>query len=161
MTVYLLHFSEPYRHARHYRGSTLRPLRVRLAEHAAGHGARLLAVVQAAGITWELARVWPGGKVRERQLKRQGGAARQCPMCGVRPRGELPRNRDGSLSRSLTTDREKQSAGVMTAAQLAEHTALRRGAVAGKPTRPAERGPVPVDPWAVRSAWPRALAGAR
>ena len=39
----------------------------------------------------------------------------------------------------------------MTAAQLAEHTALRYGAVSGKPPRPASRGAVPPDndPWAV------------
>jgi hypothetical protein len=36
----------------------------------------------------------------------------------------LPTNRDGSLSRSRTTDEEKAAAGVMTAGQLAEHTAL-------------------------------------
>jgi predicted GIY-YIG superfamily endonuclease len=158
MAVYLLHFSQPYRHAKHYRGSA-RNVPARLRRHAAGHGARLLQVVQEAGITWELARVWPGGRVRERQLKRQGGASRQCPMCGVRPRGDLPRNRDGSLSRSLTTDTDKLAAGVMTATQLAEHTALRHGAVTGKPARRAERGPVLDDPWAARPAG--TLAGAR
>ena len=42
----------------------------------------------------------------------------------------------------------------MTAAQLAEHTALRRGAVTGKPARPAERGPLRDDPWAIRAAPP-------
>jgi hypothetical protein len=36
----------------------------------------------------------------------------------------LPQNRDGSLSRSQTTDAEKEAAGVMTSAQHAEHTAL-------------------------------------
>jgi len=158
MAVYLLHFSEPYRHARHYRGSA-RDVPARLRKHAAGRGARLLAVVQAAGITWELARVWPGGRARERQLKRQGGASRQCPLCGVRPRGEPPRNRDGSLSRSLTTDAEKLVAGVMTAAQLAEHTALRRGALTGKPPRPAERGPAPADLWVDQPAGPFPLPG--
>ena len=34
----------------------------RLAEHEAGRGARLLAVVRAAGIGWQLARPWPGGR---------------------------------------------------------------------------------------------------
>ena len=42
----------------------------------------------------------------------------------------------------------------MTAAQLAEHTALRRGAVTGKPARPAERGPLADDPWAIYPAPP-------
>jgi len=79
-TVYLLHFSQRYRHAGHYLGSTDN-LSQRLHAHATGQGARLLAVVHAAGITWTLARTWEGGKQRERQLKRQGGASRRCPIC--------------------------------------------------------------------------------
>jgi len=49
----------------------------------------------------------------------------------------LPTNRDGSLSRSRTTDEEKEKAGVMTAAQLAEHTALqpKRGEQTGRTVR--------------------------
>jgi predicted GIY-YIG superfamily endonuclease len=152
-TVYLLHFNQPYKHARHYVGWTARNIKVRLAEHAAGHGARLLAVVREAGIGWQLARLWPGGRARERQIKRQGGHARKCPLCGVTPRC-LPRNADGSLSRSRTTDAQKAAAGVMTAAQLAAHTALRRGAVTGKLPRPFERGPLAEDPWAARPACP-------
>ena len=128
-----------------------RNVKRRLAEHEAGRGARLLAVVRSAGIGWTLARMWPGSRARERQIKRQGGHARKCPLCGVTPR-TLPRNKDGSLSRSRTTDAQKLTAGVMTAAQFAEHTALRRGAVSGKPTRPAERGPLRDDPWAIRHA---------
>src|SRR5689334_5353892 len=84
-TVYLLHFDCPYAHARHYTGWTT-DLVARLAEHAAGHGARLLAVVKAAGIGWTLARTWTGTRARERALKRQGGASRHCPICGVHPR---------------------------------------------------------------------------
>ena len=91
-TVYLLHFDQPYKHARHYVGWTARNVKRRLAEHEAGRGARLLAVVRAAGIGWQLARMWPGGRARERQIKRQGGHARKCPLCGVTPR-RLPRNR--------------------------------------------------------------------
>ncbi|WP_327591350.1 hypothetical protein OHA25_60470 (plasmid) [Nonomuraea sp. NBC_00507] len=83
--VYLLHFDQAYRHAGHYTGWTS-DLRARLADHAAGRGSRLLAVVRAAGIGWRLARTWPGGRDRERALKRQGGASRRCPLCGVRPR---------------------------------------------------------------------------
>lgn len=40
------------------------------------------------GIGWELARTWDGTRGRERQLKREGGASRRCPKCGVRPRRE-------------------------------------------------------------------------
>ena len=92
-------------------------------------------------------------RARERQIKRQGGHARKCPLCGVKPRC-LPRNADGSLSRSRTTDAQKFAAGAMTAAQLAEHTALRRGAATGKLPRPFERGPLAEDPWAARPACP-------
>ena len=49
----------------------------------------------------------------------------------------------------------------MTAAQLAEHTALRRGAVTGKLPRPFERGPLAEDPWAARTACPVLAAAAR
>lgn len=111
-----------------------------------------------AGIGWQLARLWPGGRAREREIKRQGGHARKCPLCGVRPRC-LPRNRDGSLSRSRTTDAQKLAAGVMMAAQLAEHTALRPGLVSGKLLRPLERGPLAVDPWAIGPPLPAVTAG--
>ncbi|MFG2059689.1 hypothetical protein ACGFI9_37325 [Micromonospora sp. NPDC048930] len=84
-TVYLLHFDQPYQHAKHYIGWT-DDLDTRLADHAAGRGARLMAVITAAGITFRLARTWTGTRARERQLKRQGGASRCCPLCGVRPR---------------------------------------------------------------------------
>ncbi len=90
-TVYLLHFDRPYAHARHYLGWT-HPggLDARLAEHAAGRGARLLHVVAGAGIGWTLARTWTGTRARERALKLQGGASRRCPLCGVRPRTPKP-----------------------------------------------------------------------
>jgi len=109
-TVYLLHFDQPYKHARHYVGWTARNVKRRLAEHEAGRGARLLAVVREAGIGWQLARLWPGGQARERQIKRQGGHARKCPLCDVRPRS-LPQNADGSLSRSRTPMRRSSRPG--------------------------------------------------
>jgi predicted GIY-YIG superfamily endonuclease len=84
-TVYLIHFDARYKHAGHYIGWTS-DLETRLAEHARGHGARLMAVITAAGITWQLVRTWPGTRRRERQIKNQGGASRCCPRCGVRPR---------------------------------------------------------------------------
>lgn len=89
--AYLLHFHRPYRHARHYTGWTT-DLPARLAEHAAGHGARLLAVVAEAGIGWTLARTWPGAtRADERALKRQGGASRRCPLCGITPASSAAR----------------------------------------------------------------------
>lgn len=84
-TVYLLHFDRPYRHAAHYTGWT-RDLQGRLACHETGRGARLIAVIQQAGIGWTLARTWRGSRATERALKRQGGASRRCPLCGIHPR---------------------------------------------------------------------------
>ncbi|WP_067590385.1 hypothetical protein [Nocardia terpenica] len=84
--VYLLHFDRPYRHAAHYTG-TATDLDARLADHTSGRGARLMEVVTAAGIGFRLARTWVGGRARERQLKREGGASRHCPECGVTPTG--------------------------------------------------------------------------
>ena len=84
-TVYLLHFDRPYKHAQHYVGWTTN-LPSRLEEHRQGRGARLLQVINAAGITWKLARTWTGSRQRERQIKKQAGASRFCPECGITPR---------------------------------------------------------------------------
>jgi hypothetical protein len=54
----------------------------RLGEHQQGRGARLVEVITQAGISFRLARTWPGvTRARERQLKAQGGASRRCPIC--------------------------------------------------------------------------------
>lgn len=83
-TVYLLHFSRPYKHARHYLGFATN-LQSRLHQHASGNGARLIEVISQAGIEWELVRAWCG-KTRffERRLKRRHGAASLCPACNPR-----------------------------------------------------------------------------
>jgi predicted GIY-YIG superfamily endonuclease len=84
--IYLLHFDQPYKHAKHYLGWT-RDLEQRLADHRAGSGARLMAVLAREGIGFTLARLWqPADRRRERQIKNQGGLSRSCPTCGVRPR---------------------------------------------------------------------------
>ncbi len=85
--VYLLHFAEAYprgRRPRHYLGSAV-DVAERLEQHRRGEGARLLAVIAAAGISFEVARTWPArpGDVRrlERRLKRQRAPGRFCPLC--------------------------------------------------------------------------------
>ena len=82
-TVYLIHFQQPYKHARHYLGWVHSPtfLEPRLGAHRDGAGARLMAVITAAGIGWELVRTWPANRAFERRLKRQGGLSRHCPVC--------------------------------------------------------------------------------
>jgi hypothetical protein len=161
--VYLLHFDQPYipypgapaiARAGHYTGFAAggpKALKRRLRRHGTAGGAKLMLAVARAGIGWQLARTWPGDRDLERRLKAQGGASRRCPLCGVTPRpGPLPRTASGRVSRSLTTDAQKTAAGLMTAAELAAHTALRHGAACGKLPRPFDRGPLPADadPWA-------------
>jgi predicted GIY-YIG superfamily endonuclease len=82
--VYLLHFSEPYQHARHYTGWT-EDLLDRLDRHARGHGARLMNVIFTAGIGFTLARTCEGTRATERAIKGEGGAVRYCPICTTRP----------------------------------------------------------------------------
>jgi hypothetical protein len=96
VTVYLIHFERPFGPdgappgslAQHYIGSS--PdyrLKTRIREELAG-GARAAVLMQhvvAAGIACQVARTWPGGRKRERQLKTQGSARRLCPECGIRP----------------------------------------------------------------------------
>lgn len=79
-TVYLLHFDQPLAHARHYTGWA-KDLEARMAAHLGGSGARLTAVVRAAGGGWTLALARSGDRYLERRLKRQGGATRWCPVC--------------------------------------------------------------------------------
>jgi hypothetical protein len=79
-TVYLIHFDIAYKHARHYLGWTL-DLLARLQAHRDGRGARLMEVITGAGITWQLARTWPGGRDRERAIKNRHEAPRLCPIC--------------------------------------------------------------------------------
>ena len=72
---------ERYVHAGHYLGWAL-DLPHRLREHRAGAGGRLVQVIQEAGLTWTVARIWPGTtRVWEASLKRRGGRARLCPLC--------------------------------------------------------------------------------
>jgi predicted GIY-YIG superfamily endonuclease len=90
--VYLIHFERSYVHAAHYMGWT-EDLPARLACHQSGHGARLMAVIKAAGIGWTLAGTWPGTRALERRLKNRGGHARVCPICRQQPQpigGPLP-----------------------------------------------------------------------
>jgi predicted GIY-YIG superfamily endonuclease len=92
--IYLIHFGEAYRHARHYIGST-DDLAERLKRHAAGQGARLMEVITAAGISWAVARTWSGDKKLERKLKSRKNAPTLCPFCA----GESALRRACNLNR--------------------------------------------------------------
>lgn len=79
-TVYILHFDQPVRHARHYRGWASN-LEARLGHHADGTGAKLTALAVSLGIGWTLALAIPGDKNLERMMHNVGGAAKICPVC--------------------------------------------------------------------------------
>jgi hypothetical protein len=87
------------------------------------------------------------------ELTAEGTAA--LSAAGWRADG-IPVNKNGQVSRSRTTDQAKAHAGVMTAAELAAHTALRR---LDHPRRPERlRGALPdADEWAVIPAGPAAV----
>lgn len=83
MSVYLLHFDRPYKHARHYVGWAEQVQR-RFRHHLTGNGARLVQVVVEAGISVRLARVWWGKSRRwERRMKNRawGPLEGVCPIC--------------------------------------------------------------------------------
>jgi len=84
--VYLVHFQKPLAHAQHYIGKSNNIDR-RVLEHRNGRGSRLLRVVSARGIDWDVVRTWEfstsaeAGKF-ERQLKKKCKSARRiCPVC--------------------------------------------------------------------------------
>jgi hypothetical protein len=118
-TVYLLHFDQRYEHAGHYTGWA-EDLDRRLADHLGGRAARLIEVITQAGIGFRLARTWPGvTRARERQLKRQGGASRYCPICqDERKARGLPRRppRDQRATPASSSRNGDRSQGLWAAA---------------------------------------------
>lgn len=79
--VYLLHFAPSYKHARHYVGYA-DDIERRVAEHAAGVGARLTQVAVEAGCDLILARTWDGAdRTEERRLKNTKSIPHYCPIC--------------------------------------------------------------------------------
>lgn len=87
MAVYLLHFDRPYKHAKHYAGyADDDRLHERIDEHynatpGDGKRHRLMQVVRAAGISFSLARVWPGRNRQHERTLKQRGLSRACPIC--------------------------------------------------------------------------------
>lgn len=86
-TIYLIHFDEPIGNrskprgmAQHYIGYTL-DLAARLAEHANGNGARIMAAVVDCGIGWQVVKIWKGNRKGERKLKSRKKARKICPIC--------------------------------------------------------------------------------
>jgi hypothetical protein len=86
--VYLLHFVPRYKHAGHYMGFA-EDIGARVYAHEMWlTDVRLVRAAVAAGVSLQLARIWPGAdRNTERKLKggmhakRTGSLARQCPIC--------------------------------------------------------------------------------
>lgn len=87
--VYVLHFNEPYAHARHYVGCT-RDIRGRLITHAQGRGANLIRVILDAGVGFRLGAMGCTNvrtlRKIERQVKDWKGPAAFCSICNSDPR---------------------------------------------------------------------------
>lgn len=81
--VYLIHFDRPLHHARHYLGyCNGESLEQRIERHRRGDGSRLMRAVVAAGIGFEVVRVWEeGDRALERRLKNRKKSSKLCPVC--------------------------------------------------------------------------------
>jgi predicted GIY-YIG superfamily endonuclease len=86
-TVYLIHFDEPIGNrskprgqAQHHIGYAI-DLAERLAEHARGDGARIMAAVVTYGVDWYVVKTWKGSRKDERGLKNRKKAREICPIC--------------------------------------------------------------------------------
>ena len=78
--VYLIHFDEPYFHARHYVGWTS-DIEERMERHRTGRGSPLLKAVTDAGIKWYVVRVWRGTRALERIIKNRKKSRVFCYKC--------------------------------------------------------------------------------
>lgn len=81
ITIYLLHFAEPYHHAQHYLGAT-NNLPRRLQEHTCGTASALTAAVASAGIGMDVVRTWEAENYGfEQHLKARHDSRALCPIC--------------------------------------------------------------------------------
>jgi predicted GIY-YIG superfamily endonuclease len=71
-------------------GFTKGKVEARLEEHRKGQGARLLQVINDAGIGWWLVRTWMGDRKPERRLKKWKKSPRLCPVCNESIRAAFP-----------------------------------------------------------------------
>lgn len=82
MTVYVLHFDPPYKHARHYIGFCEKEVNTRLATHCNGNGNPLVKAAVAAGSKITVAHVFKGAdRTFERKLKNRRDVCKWCRLC--------------------------------------------------------------------------------
>jgi hypothetical protein len=81
--VYLIHFDEKLKHAKHYIGYCSKTgLLRRIIRHRKGHGAKILAELVKRNIGFRVARVWnDGDRTFERLLKNRKKSQDLCPIC--------------------------------------------------------------------------------
>lgn len=85
--VYLIHFSKPFKHARHYIGysESMETFKNRLHHHRNNTGSKLLKAVNKAGINWRVIRIWQDKDyLFEQKIKRCGNSSNYCPVCRKR-----------------------------------------------------------------------------
>ena len=75
-------------------------------EHRDGEGAVLTAAARAAGLDFVVTRTWPGGRLKERQLKSRSGAS-YCPDCTPEP---MPGMRERLPGARYLTRRQREAA---------------------------------------------------
>lgn len=100
-SVYVLHFSKPFKHANHYIGWTAGAVEDRVSAHQHGLGATLTREAVRAGITFTIAQVIPDvTREIERKMKNGGGSSRCCNICrakrGMGPHTVPQMTRSGS-----------------------------------------------------------------
>lgn len=81
-TVYLIHFSRPYKGTQHYIGWTGIGIEERMKRHNGERGACLLKACTKSGIDFSVVRQWENKDFSfEQLLKRTKNAKRFCPIC--------------------------------------------------------------------------------
>ncbi len=76
----------------HYLGVTKRAAAERLAEHAAGGGARITAAFIKAGGTLTITRIWAAdNRQTEKRIKAYGKLHQLCPACNARAMKHAPK----------------------------------------------------------------------
>lgn len=79
-TIYVIHFDEPYHHARHYLGWSS-DVAARFDRHTAGRGSPLVKAAVAAGIGVRVVYTRPGTRHDERRMHVHGHLSQLCPLC--------------------------------------------------------------------------------
>lgn len=98
--VYLLHFDQPYHHARHYLGFCEDGnIAKRMRWHRSGNGSKLIRAITRAGISFRLVKIWlDKDRHFERSLKNKKRTPALCPVCKLhRKENKNVKNKSGMV----------------------------------------------------------------